>query len=457
MCDNVSAAFDEKNSPATEQGKNWTVIYYAAGCNSSEEDLMPDMEEIKKSFPKEMSLVILIDRVEGFSDDAAVFGDDFTDTRLYTLNNGKYERLSGNEMFPLITPTSVIDLNMGNAGTLKRTIQYAKKYYPAKNYALFIRSHGDGISTCRDIEQNRDAIYIAELTDSLTESESVDLLALDVCSMAGIEVMQQLAPKKDKFSVDYLIASAPTSQSFNYSNIFNRISTQQGKNNEEDYFSGSKEKYYSPLTLTPLEFGKVLIEEIRDQQDWCSWGLFDLDKIGAIKQDFDKLLCLIKSNNQQPQLLKARDTTQFYYQFRNVNTETLNYYKMRNPYFDFYDLLDHFKNTQTNSEIVKQIEIVQADIQSIIIHSYSDTQGRYLNPFPGFKEGKNGIYIFFSYGGSDWQEQETFYTAEETLLSKNEYGKLAWLLVNENSECNMNWFSFQKSLFDSPPVKEDKN
>ena len=45
-------------------------MYYAAGSNSSETDLLSDINEIKQSKnSSEYNVVTLIDRIEGFSND----------------------------------------------------------------------------------------------------------------------------------------------------------------------------------------------------------------------------------------------------------------------------------------------------------------------------------------------------------------------------------------------------
>jgi clostripain len=66
---------------------------------------------------------------------------------------------------------AVAPWNTGNATTLRDFIRYAKKYDPARHYALVILSHGWGIAFAPDMDEKHfgDAIYPAEITDVLSE------------------------------------------------------------------------------------------------------------------------------------------------------------------------------------------------------------------------------------------------------------------------------------------------
>ena len=164
-------------------------MHYAAGSNSSEVDLMNDVEEMKKGkVSEDYNFIMLIDRVEGHSEDADALDGNFTDTRLYQINRDGYTRLEGKDEFPEIGNAKSYDANMGDVSELKKFIAYCKKYFPANHYMLILRSHGNGFGMCPDAEAGvRDRIFPAEMSNVLTQEESVDILGLDVCSMAGLE------------------------------------------------------------------------------------------------------------------------------------------------------------------------------------------------------------------------------------------------------------------------------
>ncbi|HOV15025.1 MAG TPA: clostripain-related cysteine peptidase, partial [Spirochaetota bacterium] len=65
----------------------WTFIYYYNADNNLESFMVEDINEVKKNIKNDnkISVVVLIDRIQGYSDDSGVFGEDFTDTRLYEI------------------------------------------------------------------------------------------------------------------------------------------------------------------------------------------------------------------------------------------------------------------------------------------------------------------------------------------------------------------------------------
>ena len=264
----------------------WTIMYYAVGSNSSEIDLLSDIGEMMKGKTSEgYELITLIDRTEGYSDDASTLGENFTDTRLYKLYDNKYQELDGGEFLPEIRTNTSAELNMADAHVLKRFIQYCKANYPARHYMLVFRSHGNGVGMCPDAESGTfDKLYPGELRDVLTQEESVDILGLDVCSMAGIENFYEWRPGDNSFSADYILASAPLSAAWAYDDIFSRLQTDKDNytSSGTNHFEGGEEFSLNPNTMSPLEFSGLLIEEIYDSQQWASWGLFDNNVINVI-------------------------------------------------------------------------------------------------------------------------------------------------------------------------------
>src|SRR5690606_31285031 len=139
------------NTLLSQSTNGWTIMHYAAGSNSSEVDLLSDMGEmISGKSCDGYEVITLIDRTAGFSEDNTTLGENFTDTRLYRFDEGRYERLQGKEMLPQIKIGEEVDLNMGDATVLQNFIRYCKKYYPAKHYMLVLRSHGNGQAMCPD-------------------------------------------------------------------------------------------------------------------------------------------------------------------------------------------------------------------------------------------------------------------------------------------------------------------
>lgn len=166
----------------------------------------------------------MIDRIAGFSDDSTTLDENFSDTRLYEIKANSYTELDGMDLLPEIRIGRYDEINMSDAQVLKRFVQYGKSYFPADRYLLILRSHGNGMSMCPDAESGTmDRIYPGEISDVLTKAESVDILGLDVCSMAGLENLYEWRPGTTGFSADYIIASAPLSGAWAYDEILKRL------------------------------------------------------------------------------------------------------------------------------------------------------------------------------------------------------------------------------------------
>jgi len=246
----------------------WTIMHYGATDNDNDEMIIPIYKKMKSGLINDqgIELIILADRNPKYSDDATVFGENFEDTRLYRITHEKTERLDGGAEFPEITKTSNYEANTSDAMTLKKFIRFCKAHYSAEHYALIFFTHGGGPHMAYDEGNKGDAMYTAEITDALTAEDSVDLMVFDVCLMGGIENAYQWRPAKDKFGAQIMIASAPSSGPFAYDKVFQRLRSGGGDNGEEDTMVGGKEKIYDPATMTALDFGSVIIEEIYDGQ-----------------------------------------------------------------------------------------------------------------------------------------------------------------------------------------------
>ncbi len=97
-------------------------------------------------------------------------------------------------------------------------------------------SHYDGNSP--------DCLYMGEISDTLTQEQSVDVLAFDACLMGTAEVAYQFRPGNGGFSADGIVASSPVvwGPGFQYDNILSRLKSGGGSSNEDDLTLGGKEK-----------------------------------------------------------------------------------------------------------------------------------------------------------------------------------------------------------------------
>jgi len=440
---------------------SWTFIYYSNADNNLEREMLSDVEEMKAGLVRgeNISLVMLIDRYGVIKNDS-VFGEDFGDTRLYEIQSGKTIRLEGYEFFPEITRTSSAELNMGDATNLKRLIQYAKKYFPANKYALFIANHGNGIKDKFEVYKNRsisyddtdkDFISLGEFTDVLTSAESIDLLALDACLMGYIEIAYQFSPitKVDKFSAKYFLASTPVewSYGFQYDKIFSRLKTSTEIN---------------PETMSAIDVGKVILEEQKNalenfgNYDHC-YVLLDLKKTESVKKSIDIISNRVFQKQAQLELESIKgaylNPSINYYFNKYSKSEWADYAS-----FDLYDLISGMMSKPVFDDLSSDINLCLTRLDELIISSYGGSE------FKNFTPGKNGLAIFFpagdeTYYPSEYWNAQIWYNPLDASEFSNYYGKILWCQDNATSDNGIveNWFELLDYFYDDKTRNDGKS
>lgn len=440
----------------SQQQTNWTIMYYAAGSNSSETDLLSDINEIKQSKnSSEYNVITLIDRIEGFSNDSSTLDGNFTDTRLYSINHNSYKGLDGKEFFPEIGPGKLFEANMGDALTLKKFIQYCKKYYAAKHYLLILRSHGNGIGMCPDVEgETKDRLYPAEITKVLSQTESVDILGLDVCSMAGLENLYQWRPENKSFSAHYVIASAPLSGAWAYDKILDRLTVNSKLNSSLDsnFFGGGKEETLDPKSMTPGEFSKLIIEEIYDSQKWSSWGLFDNTKIEKVKTNIDEASKSLATENKAEIISIIRNTLGYYHNTNN-NIEIA---QLAFPYVDAFHFWHQIANDiHLSRESRSKANEVCNSLDELVVCSYYGKG--FLPETNDFTMGKSGVYQIipegnkvYSQTGKPFWNYCGWFSPDDKSSDPDAFGQYDWCIngaIRSNHHVD-NFYEFLDYLFD---------
>lgn len=396
----------------------WTIMIYLNGDNNLEKNILNNIESMKRGMEqdRQLYLVVLVDRISGYNANTTILGDNFSGTRLYDIRNRKALRITGRDVFPIITHTTEDELDMGSAETLGKFIKFCKKYYPAQNYALIIGDHGYGTQGISDDFTSSSKISPASFTEVLTVNESVDIIGFDACFMGCIEVAYQLRPLTDRFSSQYMVASAPQewAPGWDYERILRRISNSGGYNGETDDTSGSPELIIPSVYLTPVELGRMIVEEFRDfsveaYDKIAGYGfdtrlhsivLLDLQQVEAIKNEVDNLAILLDKGTSADSAT-AVDTLR--------NQITINYYKSSPdifPYFDLYNLAEKASSG-----------LLENAIKSGIVTSFGGTG------FESFTQGNNGLSIFFPLSSTDYKNQIWYYPYNS---SDAVTGKLEW-------------------------------
>ncbi|WP_099190291.1 clostripain [Tepidibacter mesophilus] len=470
----MESVYEKPNETQVEtlDRKPITIMYYCDADNDLESDLLNDVEEIKKGITNEINLVTLIDRTEGYTSNKSVLGEDFSDTRLYEINPKKAIRISGGEQFPEITTTSTnFEANMGDANTLKNFIDLCKEKYPADKYVLILANHGGGPKTndeaesrraiCWDETNGMDTLYTGEISDVLTKEQSVDVFGLDACFMGNAEFAYQFHKGNGGFEADIMVACAPTEwgDGWQYNKILDRLQSKDGDNGEEDLTLKGKEKYYSPKSVTAAEIGGIIIEEQRDSCEGSitdqTLACYDMSKIKDVKVSVDALALTIQDKKLEVENIRGEiNNPKIMYYFNSDNKrEQLNY-----PFFDLYDLakkIEENKNLEKN--IKDKAQSVMDAVDDMVLYSYGGKN------YKEFKDGKNGLSIFFPSGESKIYmnrklckqfEFQYWYSpndlTEYLALGDSCYGKLKWCQDGLNQEINKvgNWFELLDSWYD---------
>ena len=444
----LCASLTERASAQKKQGvSDWTVLIYAAVDNDWEEPFMRDVRAMRKGLKgvKGVEVVLLIDRSPRHRRDKRALGEDFSDTRLYRLTGGVAERLGGEPELAGLTETSSLELNTGDARTLRDFLRYGKRAHPAERYALLFVSHGEGPMSCPD-ESEDDIIFTAELTDVLGEEDSVDLLGFDACLMASAENAYQWRRREGAFGADFLVASAPLSSSWPY----------------EEICASLRKRPKSGEGFTASAFGERLVDELKDQivggrsdehgleRDLQTWGCFDLGQVAAAKRDLDLLAAQLWKEDAKEELLALRgsglEAPTFVYVWpeRNANRDM--------PNVDLTNLCERVAADKSFSKAARALAGDAAKSAKAVVSSSFG-----LKHYEGFREGEHGLYLIFPEGdtktrrGKSYWSRMGWYTALEVKGGEDGYGKYAWCMDGAepaNGEVE-NWFELMDAWFDS--------
>lgn len=448
--------------------RTWTIMFYGdADCNL-EEYIMSDIAAMKANIADNqgVTLIVLIDRHPSYSTESSVFGENFSDTRLYRIKSSSYERLSGKTQFSSISSdgSTSYEANMGSASTLQKFINYCKENYPATDYALLISNHGGGPkkkspslvesgevsgsdstdsivkSICWDETSSNDFLYTAEISDALTSDESVQLLGLDACYMSSVEFAYQFRNDSSNsgFSAEIMVSSAPTlySDGFNYPGIFSNL----------------RAKYYDPTWMTPDSFGYLIVETQRSATRYYSsqsLTCIDLSKVKAVKDAVDNLAVSLAGEKSNLETLRGQALTAnlLNYFDESVSSDWVNY-----PFFDIYNLSCAIAGSSAvNATAKSYAATVREAVDAMVLYSFANSA------YSGFVEGKSGVHIFFPDGDSTigtnpnthWYTQKWYNSID--LSSSGSYGKLTWCIdgATAGDSTVQNWFELLDSWYDT--------
>ncbi len=215
----VSSNLPESNYtppvPAAGAGQTWTVMLYQdADDQVLEQDIFLDLNEAERvGSSKNVNIVAQIDRHRG-----AFEGDgNWTSTRRYYVTQDNDLNAIHSQLVQ-----DLGEADMSATQTLVDFVQWAVKTYPAQHYVLILSDHGmgwpggwsdpnpggsdpSGVPLTQRLGRN---MYLMELDQALAQATAAaginkfDIVGMDACLMAQLEVMAALQPH-----ADYAVAS----------------------------------------------------------------------------------------------------------------------------------------------------------------------------------------------------------------------------------------------------------
>ncbi|MGI9519678.1 MAG: clostripain-related cysteine peptidase [Pirellulaceae bacterium] len=434
----------------------WTVLIYGGVDSSSEEHIMPHLQslELLSSEGQRGEVLLLIDRTPGHSEDYKLLGENFEDTRLFQLKNGNWHRVSGGAAFPEIDLESKFEANSGDAQTLRKFIAFGKTFAPAEKYALIVFGHGDCRSVCPDVsspdeehDEFDDPLYVAEMTEVLGESESVDLIWFDVCSFGSIENAYQLRPGTGQFSTAAMLATPPASSPAPMGEILEEAGILGRSMADKD------------VPADGVSFGRVAVELMQQRLEQAglgsfreSWGCYDLSTAEAVKQSVDQLAVALAEGNSKDiaERIRGEDRRPLVMNYMHRGKGSPRMWVV-SPHFDLYDLASRFSRSEECTEAVRsRARDVMTTVDRFVVASLGGRSYR------DFEPGKNGVFIVFPDGDALWRDQPqwaTFdwYNPDDRGSIRYAFGKYAWCAdgaIRGNGAVE-NWFELMDSWFDA--------
>ena len=169
----------------------WTVMVYMDADNDLEPFGIDDLHEMMNVGSSEnLNIIVLIDRIPGYSDESIPLLGNFSDAHLLKILPGSIEVIE-----------NLGEVNMGDPSILSWFIDYVGKNYPAQNYMLDLWNHGHGVDgVAWDDSDGHDKLELQELASALnsgllsSQIGTLDLIGFDACLMASLEVAQAVEP-----------------------------------------------------------------------------------------------------------------------------------------------------------------------------------------------------------------------------------------------------------------------
>lgn len=171
--------------------KAWTYMVYMAADNNLSEAAVADINEMEKiGSSHQVNVVVQADFSPLYSD-----LDSPNTQRGLIVKDNRPDHISSLKAMGR-------NVNMAEPLSLVEFVQWAKKNYPAQNYAIVLWSHGDGWKTLRSTggiqkgalqdETTNSYMSFADISNALSQVGDLALINFDACLMGMYEIAYQL-------------------------------------------------------------------------------------------------------------------------------------------------------------------------------------------------------------------------------------------------------------------------
>ncbi|MFO0982865.1 MAG: clostripain-related cysteine peptidase [Planctomycetota bacterium] len=436
----------------------WTLLIYGAADNNADGPILGFLGGVRTAINDDpgFEIILFLDRSDKYSTDKQSLGEDFTGARLYRVRRDRAERLAGDEEFPEITLQSEYEANSADPENLRKFIAFGKAHFPAQHYALIIYSHADGRTMCPDESAGAD-MGIAQVSDVLTEEESVDFLGLELCNMGGIEVAYQWRPAPGRFGADVLLAIPNAGPPLDWNRIFDRCHTPGHVD--------AGERTIDPAKLSAEQLGILAIEEgyagrrnaqkqhpDREASNFESAGCYDLRRAQEVKDAVDAFARELAKANAKEIMKELRGPGPRGIAMNYVHDDLTD-----RPYVDLHDLLRRATQcAELTAGARDAAAAAMTKVDAFVLASFA------MDGYRGFEPGKNGVFIVFPIGdepvpqvfGSPSRRWRQFlwYTPNAGDPKSKIYGSWAWCRDGAKPDDGIveNWFELLDCWFDDP-------
>ena len=342
--------------PPRDNTAEWTVMVYLDSDNNLESAGINDINEMEMvGSTTEVNIVVQADRIPGYD----ISNSNWTTTRRYYITQDSNPILINSEF------NDLGELNMGDPDTLVDFASWAVSSYPAKKYLLVIWNHGGGFRspayTAKDIAwddtNGGDKITMPELEDALFAisnqmGKNIDIVGMDACYMAMIEVAYQI-----KDYADILVTSEESepNDGWPYDTILGELSG-------------------NPL-ISPEQLSADIVDKYIYSYPFeeVTQSAIDLSYIDSLASQLSNLALAIMDDSLTPKgvYIDAACSSQYY----------------GDPDFiDLYDFCDKIFDHSNSLEIKIMAIIIQQTLSSTVINS--DYSGWGVS-------GSKGLSIYF--------------------------------------------------------------